>query len=122
MHATLTCPACRRELRIPRELVGEVVRCPMCHITLETADADGERADATVLLESTHEEGTPPREQDVPELKPEPPHDPGPAPEPAPPVDELEVAHAPEPPPPAKKKKRRAANFPPVRFTVFIEH
>ncbi len=40
MSDTLTCPACRRTLRVPESLRGQLVKCPTCLETF-TATADG---------------------------------------------------------------------------------
>jgi predicted Zn finger-like uncharacterized protein len=40
MSDTITCPSCRRTLRVPESLRGQLVKCPTCEETF-TAAADG---------------------------------------------------------------------------------
>jgi len=39
MSLTLTCSSCHRELRVPVELVGRLVKCPACGLTFATGSA-----------------------------------------------------------------------------------
>src|SRR5947199_4246465 len=38
MTDTITCPSCRRTLRVPESLRGQLVKCPTCEETFTAAD------------------------------------------------------------------------------------
>jgi WD40 repeat protein len=46
MHVTVTCPQCDRQLRLPREVVGSTVRCPLCQAVFLTRSTENEGAEA----------------------------------------------------------------------------
>jgi predicted Zn finger-like uncharacterized protein len=56
---TVTCPSCRRPLRVPESLLGQTVKCPSCQHTFAAPDS--------------LDEAPPPRPPPPPEPEPEPP-------------------------------------------------
>src|ERR1700728_1343098 len=63
MIDTVVCPACRRALRVPDTLRGQLVKCPACELTF-TASEDLESAPRRAG------EDAPPREQQQPAPRP----------------------------------------------------
>src|SRR2546429_590559 len=50
MPITISCPSCRRQLRVPDDLLGKTVRCPGCQSTFTAEDPDAV-ADVDVIEE-----------------------------------------------------------------------
>src|SRR6516164_6341163 len=46
MQVTVNCPQCARQLRLPREVLGSLVRCPMCQTSFQTRATANEGAEA----------------------------------------------------------------------------
>ena len=44
MPTTVTCPSCSRELRVPENLLGQMVKCPACSQTFSAAVAEARPA------------------------------------------------------------------------------
>ncbi len=44
MSVLIDCPSCRRQLRVPREFLGQTVRCPSCNETFSAPPAETESA------------------------------------------------------------------------------
>ena len=44
MAITTTCPSCNGPLRVPDELVGQRVRCPVCQTIFDAAASNGQQA------------------------------------------------------------------------------
>src|SRR5437763_2255520 len=51
MASTTTCPRCSRQLRVPDELLGQLVKCPACSRTF-TASAAAEEPPPLPVAES----------------------------------------------------------------------
>lgn len=65
MHVVVTCSSCSRQLRLPREVIGKSVRCPLCHTVFVTRATDGDDVEAVPVPKSAHES---PRNRDRPAL------------------------------------------------------
>src|SRR5262249_60826984 len=61
MPATVTCPACERQLRVPLEVIGGQVRCPLCHAVFLTRRLPHREAEAIRLAEVVEVEPPPPQ-------------------------------------------------------------
>src|SRR5262249_37186474 len=61
MPATVTCPACERQLRVPLEVIGGQVRCPLCHTVFLTRELPNGEAEAIRLAEVVEVEPPPPQ-------------------------------------------------------------
>lgn len=87
MHALITCSGCQKQLRIPAEALGKMVKCPLCTATFLAQEA-GQPAPAAAAPAAT------PRPSAAPAAAPKPaapvPPPPKPTPAPAPPPAESE--------------------------------
>ncbi|MBY0231557.1 MAG: WD40 repeat domain-containing protein, partial [Gemmataceae bacterium] len=132
-HLNVSCTGCRRQLRLPSDVVGKTVRCPLCKADFLAVE-DG-KGGAQVVPLAQAAGAAPPRprpaaeDDDIPEAPlagplslsldeediPEAPLAP---PEPPP----RSRPERPEPPRPAPRKDvPAAAKFRPVRFVVFVQ-
>jgi hypothetical protein len=57
MAITTTCPSCNGPLRIPEELQGQRVRCPVCQTIFEAASSNGKAAAPEPSAPTTPEQG-----------------------------------------------------------------
>ncbi|MGL4551504.1 MAG: hypothetical protein ACRC33_09985, partial [Gemmataceae bacterium] len=118
LFENVPCPNCSRSLRLPADVIGSSVRCPLCQTTF-TAARDGD------VIETIPETIPPPPpapslslDDDIP-LAPLADDD---TPEaPVAPHDDVEVIDAPPPPPSSKRRTAAAKKFTPVPFVVFVQ-
>jgi hypothetical protein len=68
MHVVVTCCGCSRQLRLPKNVIGGTVRCPLCKAIFLTRALDDDRAAAIPLQEKEKPAPAPPKPE-----KPEPP-------------------------------------------------
>jgi hypothetical protein len=67
MQNTVPCPSCRRELRVPDQLIGKLVKCPACATTFTAgASEPSPQVEVDAEQETYRAQGTPGLE-DVPE-------------------------------------------------------
>ncbi len=46
MHVVVTCTQCSRQLRLPQDIIGSTVRCPLCHAIFATRGTGDGKAEA----------------------------------------------------------------------------
>ena len=51
MHMVVTCCQCTRQLRLPSEVIGTAVRCPLCKATFMTRAISDDHAEAIPMAE-----------------------------------------------------------------------
>jgi hypothetical protein len=67
MQNTIPCPSCRRELRVPDQLIGKLVKCPVCATTFTaSASEPSPPVDVEAEQETYRAQGEPVPE-DIPE-------------------------------------------------------
>src|SRR5687767_2091775 len=61
MHVVVTCCGCSRQLRLPKNVIGGTVRCPLCKAVFLTMALDDERAEAIAVQEKPAPAPAPPK-------------------------------------------------------------
>lgn len=51
MHVVLSCCGCNRQLRLPQEVIGSTVRCPLCQVVFLTRETSTGNAEAIPVAE-----------------------------------------------------------------------
>jgi predicted Zn finger-like uncharacterized protein len=64
MQNTIPCPSCRRELRVPDQLIGKLVKCPACATTFTASFSE---PSPPIEAELAQEDSREPPVEDVPE-------------------------------------------------------
>ncbi|MFO0845434.1 MAG: hypothetical protein U0797_24130 [Gemmataceae bacterium] len=126
MAVNVTCCGCSRQLRLPNEVIGSKVSCPICKVVFLTRSRGDDRAEA-IPVASAPASAPPPDEADLLPLEPIAPRgvpdlsldDPPPAPDPrdprrvpdpepdTAPLRMIEDAPRPAAPPPPERRRRR---------------
>lgn len=66
MHVVVTCCNCSRQLRLPQEVVGSTVRCPLCKTVFMTRSLGNDRVEAIFVAEKGIDPEAPPMPEEPP--------------------------------------------------------
>ncbi len=67
MQNTIPCPSCQRELRVPEQLIGKLVKCPACATTFTASLSEPSPPVEAETEQETYRPGREPPLEDVPE-------------------------------------------------------